>query len=184
MGGIASRGQLRMSLLRWALVAVPAVILLGFLAGSLAPSGSENAWYAALEKPAANPPDWAFPVVWTTLYAMLGLALALVLHARGAPGRGAAVAIFALALLLNLAWTPVFFGAHRVTLGWALIAAMLAAGIAAAFAFGRIRPLAAWLLVPYLVWISYAGVLNFRIDQLNPDAERLAPGTRATQMIG
>ena len=76
MGGIASKGQLRMSFLRWAAVTVPAVILLGFLSGSVAPAGSENAWYVALRKPAATPPGWVFPVAWTTLYALMGLALA------------------------------------------------------------------------------------------------------------
>lgn len=183
MGGIASKGQLRMSFLRWAVVTVPAVILLGFLSGSAVPVGSENAWYASLTKPAATPPDWAFPVAWTTLYTLMGLALAMILHARGARGRGAAIALFAVALLLNLVWTPVFFGAHKVTLAWMLIVAMLASGVAATLAFGRIRRAAAWALVPCLVWISYAGVLTWRIDRLNPGAE-LAPGARTTQIIG
>ncbi len=184
MGGIASKGQLRMSFLRWAAVTVPAVILLGFLSGSVAPAGSENAWYAALRKPAATPPDWLFPVAWTTLYALMGLALAMILHARGARGRGTAIALFAVALALNLVWTPLFFGAREVTLAWMLIVAMLASGIAATVAFGRIRTAAAWALVPYLVWIAYAGVLTWRIDQLNPDAENLAPDGRTTQIIG
>ena len=183
VGGVASTGQLRMSLLRWAAVAVPLVVLLGFVSGSLVPVGSENAWYQGLRKPAATPPDWAFPVAWTTLYALLGFALAMVLNARGARGRGAAVALFALALALNLAWTPLFFGAHRVTASWVLIVAMLAAGVAATVAFARIRPLAGWAMVPYLVWISFAGVLTWRIDQLNPGAE-LAPAARTTQIIG
>ena len=96
---------------------------------------------------------------------------------------GAAIALFAVALVLNLVWTPLFFGAHKVTLAWVLIIAMLATGIAATVAFGRIRAAAAWALVPYLVWIFYAGVLTWRIDQLNPGAE-LAPGGRTTQIIG
>jgi tryptophan-rich sensory protein len=184
LGGIASKGQLRMSFLRWAAVTVPLVILLGFASGSAVPVGSENGWYAALAKPAATPPDWLFPVAWTTLYALMGLALAMILHARGARGRGMAIALFALALVLNLIWTPLFFGAHRVTLAWMLIVAMLLSGIATTVAFGRIRTAAAWALVPYLVWIAYAGVLTWRIDQLNPGAEELAPGGRTTQIIG
>ena len=184
LGGIASQSQLRMSFLRWAVVTVPLVLLLGFGSGSVAPAGSENSWYQALTKPAATPPDWAFPVVWTTLYAFMGLALAMVLHARGARGRGIAVALFALALALNLVWTPLFFGAHKVTAAWLLIVAMLVAGVAATIAYTRVRQLAGWLLVPYLIWIAYAGVLTFRIDQLNPEAETLAPGRRTTQVIG
>ncbi|PAX06620.1 TspO/MBR family protein [Sphingomonas lenta] len=173
-----------MSFLRWAVVTVPLVLLLGFGSGSLAPSGDENAWYRALVKPAATPPNWAFPVAWTTLYVLMGLALAMVLHAKGARGRGKALALFVIAFALNLVWTPLFFGAHQVREAWMLIAFMLLSGIAATVAFARVRRLAAWLLVPYLVWIGYAGVLNFRIDQLNPYAEALAPGARTTQIIG
>jgi tryptophan-rich sensory protein len=184
LGGIASKGQLRMSLLRWALVCVPLVLLLGFGSAALAPAGDENLWYRALVKPAATPPDWAFPVAWTTLYALLGLALAIVINARGARGRGRAIALFATVLVLNLAWSPLFFGAHRVTAAWMLIIAMLATGIATTVTFARIRPAAGWLIVPYLVWISYAGVLTFRVDRLNPDAETLAPGSRTSQVVG
>jgi benzodiazapine receptor len=173
-----------MSLLRWALVTVPLVLFLGFAVGRLVPSGDANPWYRALIKPAATPPGWAFPVVWTTLYVLLGFALAIVLSARGARNRGLAVALFAAGVLLNFAWTPLFFGAHRVTEAWLLILAMLVVGVAATVAFARIRPLAGWLIVPYLIWISYAGVLTWRIDQLNPDAEKLAPGAKATQIIG
>lgn len=183
VGGIASKDQLRMSFLRWAVVAVPAVLLLGFASGRAVPSGSENSWYQALAKPALTPPNWAFPVAWTTIYILLGLALALVLNARGARGRRVAASLFALTFILTLIWTPMFFGAHRVGAATALIGAMLLVGIATAFAFARIRPLAAWLLVPYLVWISFAGVLSWRIGQLNPDAERLAPTARTTQML-
>ena len=183
MGSIASKGQLRMSFLRWAIVTVPLILLLGFAVGSAVPSGDENPWYAALVKPAANPPDWVFPVAWTTLYILLGLAAAVILHARGARGRGSALALFAAQFALNLAWTPVFFGMHRVDAALWIIVAMLALAIATAVAFGRIRTLAAWLMVPYLVWISFAGVLTWRIGQLNPDAETLDPASRTSQML-
>ena len=184
MNGIASRSQSRWSFLRRAAVTVPLLLLLGFAAGRIAPAGSENAWYVALSKPALNPPDWVFPVAWSTLYVLMGLALAMVLHARGARGRGAAAGLFAAAFALNLTWTPIFFGLHRVGLALGVIGAMLVAGIATAVAFARVRPLAAWLLVPYLVWISFAGVLTWRILQLNPQADAVAPGGRTTQMIG
>ena len=184
VGGIASREQLRWSFLRWAVVTVPLLLLLGFAAGRVAPAGSENGWYVALAKPALNPPDLVFPVVWSTLYVLMGVALAMILHARGARGRGTAVALFAVAFALNLAWTPIFFGLHKVGLALAVIAAMLLSGVAATVAFARIRPLAGWLLVPYLVWISFAGVITWRILQLNPDAESIAPGGRTTQIVG
>lgn len=173
-----------MSFLRWAVVTVPAILLLGFLSGRAVPVGSDNPWYEALAKPSVNPPDWVFPVVWSILYAMLGLALAMILNARGARGRGLAVALFAGQLVLNLIWTPLFFGSHQVGLAVLDLAAMLVLAIAATFAFARIRKAAAWLMVPYLVWISFAGVLTWSIGRLNPDAATLAPGASTSQVIG
>lgn len=183
MGGIASKGQLRMSLLRWAVVVVPLILLLGFASGRSVPSGSANAWYVALAKPAATPPDWVFPLVWTSLYVMLGLALAMVLNARGAHGRGLAVLLFAIGFALALAWQPVFFGAHQVGTSLIVIGGMLVTGIATTLAFGRIRTVAAWLMVPYLAWVSLAGVLTWRIGQLNPDADTLVPARHTSQML-
>lgn len=184
MGEIASKGQLRMSFLRWALVTVPAVVLLGFLSGRSVPVGTENGWYLALTKPAVTPPPIAFPIAWGTLYILLGVALALILNARGARGRGLALALFAAQFALNLAWTPIFFGAHDIGLATLMIVAMLALAVATTIAFARIRPRAGWLMVPYLVWISFAGVLTWRIGQLNPDAEALAPQSGTSQVIG
>ena len=183
MGGIASRSQLRMSFLRWAVVTVPAVLLLGFASGRSVPAGSSNPWYVALEKPALTPPGWMFPVAWSLLYVLLGLALAIVLNARGARGRGVAIALFVAQLAANLEWQPLFFGAHRVGAALGLIVVMLALAIATTVLFSRIRPVAAWLMVPYLVWISFAGVLTWSIGRLNPEAETLAPSSRTSQML-
>ncbi len=183
MGGIASKGQLRMSFLRWAIVTVPLIVLLGFLAGRAVPVGSESAWYTSLVKPALTPPGWVFPVAWSTLYVLLGLALAMILNARGALGRGRAIALFAAQFVLNLAWTPLFFGAHRIGASVLVIVAMLLLSIAATFLFARIRRGAAWLMVPYMVWISFAGMLTYGIGRLNPDAETLVPTARTSQML-
>ncbi|HVF95641.1 MAG TPA: TspO/MBR family protein [Sphingomonas sp.] len=183
MSGIASRGQLRMSFLRWAVVTVPLIVLLGFLAGRTVATGDSSDWYRALAKPALTPPGWLFPVAWTLLYVLMGFALAMVLNARGAKARPFAVALFVVQFALNLSWTPLFFGAHRVDAALLVIVAMLAAAIATTIAFGRVRTTAAWLMVPYLVWISFAGVLTWRIGQLNPDAETLVPTARTSQML-
>lgn len=183
MGGIASRGQLRMSFLRWAVFTVPLILLLGFLSGRSVPAGDDNAWYAALAKPPLTPPGWLFPVAWSTIYVLIGLALAMILNARGARGRWVAVALFVGGFILALLWMPLFFGAHQVSAALVVIAAMVAVGIATAIAFGRIRSVAGWLLVPYLVWISFAGVLTWRIGQLNPDAETLVPAAHTSQML-
>ncbi len=182
MSEIASKGQLRAGFLRWAVVTVPLILLLGFASGRMVPVGSENRWYQLLTLPAVRPPDWAFGVVWTILYILLGLALAMILNARGAAGRGIAVALFAVQLLLNLAWTPLFFGAHQVSAALVLILALFALAMATTFAFGRIRPLAAWLLVPYLAWLATASALNWQIDRLNPHAETLASPPASTQI--
>jgi tryptophan-rich sensory protein len=163
-------------------VTVPLVLFLGFLSGRVVPSGSENAWYAILEKPGITPPDWVFPVAWSILYVLQGLAIAMILHARGARGRGLAIALFVIQLVLNLAWTPIFFGAHEVLLALDLIVAMLVAAIATTVVFGRIRSAAAWLMVPYLAWICFAGMLTLGIHQLNPNAESLVPSGSATQI--
>lgn len=183
MGAIASKGQLRMAFLRWAVVTVPLVLLLGFASGRSVPAGSDNLWYVALTKPPLTPPGWVFPVAWTTLYILMGLALAMILHARGARGRGVAIGLFVAQFALNLSWTPLFFGAHRVTLALIVLLAILALAIATTVAFARIRRGAAWLMLPYLVWLSFAGVLNWRIGQLNPDAESLVPRTQTSQML-
>ena len=182
MAEIASRQQLRMSFLRWALVCVPAVLLLGFLSGRSVPVGNDSAWYRALAKPALTPPGWVFPVVWSTLYVLTGIALAIVLNARGSRGRLPAIALFAVQFALNLLWTPMFFGAHQIGAALLIIVAMLIAAVVTTIAFRQVRPAAAWLMLPYLVWISFAGVLTWRIGQLNPQGA-LVPGAQSTQVI-
>lgn len=183
MGEVASREQLRMSFLRHAAVTVPAVLLLGFLSGRTVPSGDENGWYAALVKPELTPPAWAFPVVWSLLYVMLGLALALVVSARGARLRGLGIALFVAQLAGNLAWTPLFFGAHRVDAAFLLIVAILGLSILTTIVFAQIRRVAAWLMVPYMAWLCVAGALNWQIGQLNPDAERVVQAPVASQVL-
>jgi len=175
MRGIASRGQLRMSFLRYALVTVPAILLLGTISGRASGAGHGNPWYDALVKPAFMPPVWLFEAAWTILYVLLGLALAMVLHARGARGRGLAIAIFLAQLLLNFAWPPLFFAMHRVGGALLLLLAMLLLSIAATLLLARIRAAAAWLMVPYVAWLVFAALLTWQIAQLNPYAEELVP---------
>ena len=167
---------------RWALLAVPLVLLLGTAAGRLAGSGSENPWFDALAKPALQPPDWLFGVVWPILYVPLGLALAVVLAARGSRWRTTGIALFAAQLAANLVWSPLFFVAHQVSLAFWWILLILALAIATTIVFGRVRTVAAWLMLPYLVWLSFAALLNLELDRLNPDAETLAPAQRTAQI--
>jgi translocator protein len=183
MGQIASKQQLRMSFLRWAMVTVPGIVFLGFLSGKLSNSGYGNRWFDALSRPAIIPPGWVFGLVWTILYILLGVALAMILHARGARDRPLALGLFALQLILNLAWTPLFFAAHQVTLALILIVVLLGVAIGTTFVFARVRKGAAWLLVPYLVWLSFASIINFQVDRMNPNAETLVPEGRSTQIL-
>ncbi len=183
MNQLASASQLRMSLLRWALFVIPVVMFLGFLSGTISGSAEENGWYQTLIKPDVQPPGWAFGVVWPTLYFLIGLAFAMVLHARGARSRGLAIGLFVTQFLVNLSWSPVFFGQHKVTTAFYIILVMIVLGIATTVAFAQVRKAAAWLMVPYLIWISFASILNFQIDRLNPDAESLYVPA-ATSQIG
>jgi len=170
---IATKEQLRGVFLRWAVVTVPLILLLGFASSRIAPAGAQNRWYAALVRPGITPPDWVFPVAWSALYILMGLALAMIINARGSRLRGLAIALFVLQLVLNLAWSPLFFGMHQVSSALFLLVAIFVAALATTLMFGRIRPAAAWLMVPYLVWLCFAGVLNWEIDRLNPNASTL-----------
>lgn len=173
MNEIASPGQLRMSLTRWAIVMIPLLIVLGSISGLMSGSGADNGWYRNLVKPSFNPPGWVFGVVWPILYGLQGLALAMILDARGATGRGIAIGLFGLQFLLNLIWSPIFFARHDVSLAFWIILAMFIIATAATFCFWRIRRMAGLLMLPYLIWLCFAAFLNFSIGQLNPDAEKL-----------
>lgn len=177
MTGLASPAQLRTSFLRWALVLVPGVLLLGFLSGRAASSGPDNPWFAALTKPALYPPPATFGIVWSILYVLMGVALALVVTARGAPGRSAAIAVFVVQLALNLIWSPLFFGAHRITSALYLLVAIDVAVLITIALFWRVRPLAGALLLPYLAWVLFATVLNWQFLEANPHADGASGST-------
>ena len=180
---IASKSQLRLAFLRWAVVTIPFILLLGFTSGRSVPVGDANAWYVALVKPADMPPAWAFPAAWTAIYVLMGLALAMIIHARGSRLRAPAIVMFALQLIVNLAWTPLFFGAHQVEWSLIAIAVMFVLALLTTILFARIRVGAALLMVPYLAWICFAGYLTWQIAELNPNAETLVPSSSTTQML-
>ena len=149
------------------IICVVAIQLTGALSGLLG-AGSIGTWFADLTKPAGNPPNWIFGPVWTVLYGLMGLALARVWHSPPeTPGRRAAIITFLIQMALNLAWTPVFFGAHRIDLALITIVALLAAIAATIVLFRKVDRPAAFLLVPYLLWVSYATYLNTSFLILN-----------------
>ncbi|CAI50443.3 TspO family protein [Natronomonas pharaonis DSM 2160] len=138
--------------------------VLGVTALGSAPAvgvGSETGWF---ERPWFYPPELLFPVVWTLLFVLMGVAVAIV-WLRGTDKRAVRVALstFAAQFVLNLAWTPTFFGLQRPDLGLVVVGALWVAILATIAAFGRVSRLAAALLVPYLGWVSFAFVLNYAI---------------------
>jgi tryptophan-rich sensory protein len=183
MRGIASKGQLRMSFLRFALVTVPALVLLGSLSGRLANSGYGNPWFDALEKPGFMPPGWLFGVAWTLLYILMGLVLAMILHARGARGRRLVLILFAVQMALNYLWSPLFFAWHQTVAALIVILAMIGLSAAVAALLWWIRKPAALLMLPYLAWLCFAAGLTFEIIRLNPDAAELVPGGSSSDII-
>lgn len=155
------------------LLTVPAVVILGSASGWLSNSGFGNPWFDALHKPFFMPPGWTFGLVWTLLYALLGIAVAIILVQPPSPARRKALTLFFAQLLLNFAWSPIFFAAHAVRL--ALIDIFIMAGLAAMAArqFWGIRRVAGGLMLPYLAWLCFAAALNAAIDNLNPGAGSL-----------
>lgn len=151
-----------LALIGWILL----VVGLGATFGSLF---APDAWFSALLKPTWNPPSWIFAPVWTLLYATMAVALWLV---RREPAnedrlRKVALVLFAIQFALNLAWTPLFFGLRSPGLAFAEICLLWIVLLSTMLAFGRVRPLAGYLLLPYLLWVSFALVLNGTIWLMN-----------------
>jgi benzodiazapine receptor len=153
-----------------AVVCVVAIELLGGLSGWLSNSGYGNGWFDGLDKPNFMPPGWAFGVVWPILYALLGIAVAMILAEPPSPRRKTALTLFFIQLALNFAWSPIFFAGHDIRLANVVIFAMAALAAAAAGQFVRIRTIAGVLMVPYLAWLIFAATLNATIGNLNPGA--------------
>lgn len=167
MNILASKAQLRASFLRWALFLVPLVLLIGFVAGQV--GGPDTAWFAGLAKPSIYPPPAAFGIVWSILFVLIGLALALVASAWGAAGRGMALAVFAVQFLVAQSWTTVFFGMQDMQSALYVIAASVVLLLIALALIWRVRRVAGMLLLPYLAWLCFAGALNYQFIMANPD---------------
>ena len=146
------------------------------IAGALftAPAISSG-WYAALVKPALNPPAWVFGPVWTTLYALMGVSLFLIWkqHSNILQNVGMlrmwkmGIAVFFVQLILNALWPALFFGLHSPRMAFVGIIFLWLAILLTIIAFAKISKPAAWLLAPYILWISFAAYLNYSIWMLN-----------------
>jgi translocator protein len=145
-------------------------LCVGALGALFSPAVSAAAahWYAALAKPAWLPPqDWFAPV-WTALYVLMGIAAWLIWRERYHRGRTTAVAAYALQLLLNALWAPLFFGLRNIDAGlFDIIALWLAVGWTMR-EFARVRVAAAVLLAPYFLWVSFAAAMNLALWKINP----------------
>ena len=153
-----------------ALASVVAIEVLGGLSGWISNSGYGNAWFDALHKPSFMPPGWMFGVVWPILYALLGIALAMILAEPPSARRTTALTLFMVQLALNLAWSPIFFAGHDIGLAKIVIFIMALVAAYVARQFYRLRRIAGLLMLPYLAWLVFAGALNWSIETLNPGA--------------
>jgi benzodiazapine receptor len=144
--------------------------LLAAAAGSVVTVTGINSWYAYLKKPWFTPPNWVFGPVWTALYILMGISLAMVWGAwkEKNPYARVGLILFGIQLALNVAWSYLFFGFQSPLLGLAGIIVLWIAILATIVWFWRIRRLAAVLLLPYLAWVTIASFLNYSILVLNP----------------
>jgi benzodiazapine receptor len=136
-------------------------------AGGILTAASVGDWYQALAKPAWTPPDWLFGPVWTTLFVLMAVAAWLVWQRAGWPASGAALGLFGVQLALNAAWSGLFFTLRNPGAAFAEILLLWCAIAATWWSFGRISRLAAGLLSPYLLWVTYAAALNVAIWRMN-----------------
>lgn len=141
-------------------------LIVGFLSG-MATAESITTWYAGLNKPSFNPPNYLFGPVWTLLYTLMGVSLFLILRVGPHPLRSKAIVIFSVQLVLNALWSFLFFAFHAP--GWALleIGLLWVCILYMIFMFGRISRVAGLLQIPYLLWVTFATLLNAAIYYLN-----------------
>ena len=146
-------------------------ILLPMIIGGISgffTSASINTWYVTLNKPWFNPPNWIFGPVWTLLYLMMGIAFYMIWKSEAVNAvKQTAVILFAAQLLVNFLWSLIFFYLKQP--GWAMldIILMWILIVATIFSFGKISSTAAWLMLPYICWVSFAMILNFYLWKLN-----------------
>lgn len=156
------------SLHHWAVLALLLFFCLGTAAlGAAWTNLSIGDWYVTLKKPSWNPPNWVFGPVWTTLYIGMAIAAWLIWRARGRD-RWLPLFLFGVQLVLNAAWSPLFFGLRNPGMALADVILLWSAIVATIVAFWRVSASAAALLLPYLAWVSFATALNWAIWSMNP----------------
>jgi len=153
----------RLDLIAWVIICLAA----GFI-GSIFTMPAIPTWYAGINKPPFNPPNWIFGPVWTTLFILMGISAWLIWEKRFSNKEvRSAIMIFSAQLVLNMLWSIIFFGFKSPLLAFADIIVLWLLILAAILSFYRISRPAAWLLIPYILWVSFASVLNLSIWLLN-----------------
>ena len=152
----------------WKLIISFLVVFVAALAGSMATTNAIPTWYAELNRTAITPPNWVFGPAWTLLYILMAAALYLVWRAniKKTETRQALV-LFGAQLALNAFWSIIFFGSHQILLAFVEIIALWITILLTIIWFSKISRLAAWLLVPYVAWVTFAGILNFATYLVN-----------------
>ena len=139
------------------------------IAGQVATFPNLAPWYASLSKPSFNPPNWIFAPIWTTLFVLMAFSVWRILRLpQSTPGRRSALLLFFIQLVLNAAWSWMFFAAHDPLLGLIDIVPQLVIIVATTVAFYRLDKMAASCLVPLAAWVAFATVLNIGLWRLNP----------------
>lgn len=140
-------------------------LILGIASGFSTTESIQN-WYIFIKKPSWNPPNWIFGPVWTTLYICMGIALGIVWHNKHLLQKKAII-FFIFQFVLNLCWSAIFFNFHQLGLAFVEIIIMLFMIATTIYYFYQIKKVAGFLLIPYLLWVSFATILNGTIWQLN-----------------
>lgn len=148
------------------IISIVIPVAVGAISGYFTVTGL-GSWYQGINKPSWNPPNSIFGPVWTSLYILMGIALYLVWKSGNSELKSRAIILFTVQLILNFFWSIIFFNQHQIS--WALVEMVLLwiFILLTIFSFASISKTAAWLMVPYISWVSFAMVLNFTIWQLN-----------------
>lgn len=124
-------------------------------------------WYSTINKPSWNPPNFIFAPVWTSLYLLMGISLGIIINKSKSPERTKAIILFIIQFVLNFFWSLIFFKFHHLLFAFIEIILMWFAILLTIISFSKINKIAAWLLVPYIAWVSFASILTYTIWQLN-----------------
>jgi len=152
----------------WKKMLIGAIVCLALGSASGLSTVSEiNSWFTTINKPTWNPPNWIFGPMWTTLYILMGAAFGRIWHLEDSKAKKTAMIFFVVQFVLNLTWTPVFFGLHQISLALGIILLMLTLIVITLRQFMRLDKIAGAMLIPYMLWVAFASFLNYTIMTLN-----------------